>query len=109
MFLRELDKLDLLDKQTWFDRLDCLKSWARQSEDIDMKTFLRDMTRQVYITLQIGHPTDDRIRYCFNYNLGGTERFYWNECPNCPRNKKMVSGIFENIFGSKIEENYFKY
>jgi len=87
-----------------FDILDCtVSSQRKHDKDMTLDKFLKLIKKDTYITLQFGSPVPYEIRYRANIE-DGIRKTLFIECPYNDDNYQIVSALFENSFGIRLED-----
>ncbi|MFH1668642.1 MAG: hypothetical protein ABIA62_01830 [Candidatus Woesearchaeota archaeon] len=95
---------DLEDVSRWFDFLHAEVSFRRQPDpNMTLDRFVRLMGKDTYIPLQIGSPGPYEIRYCASVD-DGVRRHFFLECPYTEWNFDVVSGLYLQAFGVRLED-----
>ena len=106
-FLEALYNSEELKNVTkWFDKLDCSVSCRREKDpDRTLDNFLDLMSNSPIISLGTGSSYPEDIRY--NVRVSDSqqyiERFAWIVCPYNKHNYAVISELFENVYGVKLD------
>jgi len=113
-FVRSLFEIDITDKITWFDKLDCSSSLARQDDpEMTLDYYLDNVTESVQIRYIIGkqeYIQNEQIpaislllrdRFEDSPTIG---RFAWFMCHCNPENFTKIDEIFQETYGMTMSE-----
>jgi len=102
---------------SWFDKLDCSKSFARQKDpEMTLEKFVANITNSSFLRFGIGQkytPCDSTEKittislFVHLYGLHNdpdVSRFYWFFCPLNEENYKRVDELFKKVYKSPIDK-----
>ena len=103
-FLREMYQCtELEDARRWFDKIYAYASVKRMpDEGMDLETFVRHITKDSYITLQLASPNPFEIRYCADFSNAGMIQMAWVTCPHNESNLTKVAELYQKAFGTNL-------
>jgi hypothetical protein len=94
----------LQDASKWFDYYNCLESFQRKPDaSMSLETFLKLLTEDATIKLQLASPEPFEIRYGACFSDESIERYAFVEMPYSEANFEEISKIYENCFGRALE------
>jgi hypothetical protein len=105
-FLKLLYSTDeLRDADKWFDFRD--NKIERQNDSLmTLEKFLKLISQEALIRLQIGSPEKDKIRYCIRLPDEGKSRFVWIQCPYTGYNFDFISKLYQKAFNKMLEDEF---
>ncbi len=103
-FLKSLYECETLtEANKWFDKLEG-KVQREPDSDMTIAKFLKHMSRKSYTIFQLASPTPFEIRYCAMYRDDAARRHFFLECPYNDHHFEIVSGLFTEAFGTRLED-----
>ena len=100
------DNEELVKASRWFDKLEGSSTGRQSDEEMTLDKFLEGIDSESSIIFQLASPDPVDITYCafFNDFSKDVERFAWVTCHYNDNNFNVVSRLYEEAFGCKLED-----
>lgn len=103
-FFRGMFNGEFKEVNKWFDKLSCVYVNRRLDPDMNFETYIGIINKQSMIRLQLASPDPNKIVYAIISKYKLIESVFFLNCPYTDENFELVSGLYRESFGIKLED-----